>query len=197
MKILHNATDYFGAFFTPPLHTGLRSGRYYCGPSGVTNTTTVLAANTIYYMPILIPERTTVVELGFIVSTVGTATLARTGLYRCAGGNLTAMAVPAEVSVSTTGNIAVTVSAPVDPGTYLIALLLNGTATITCEVMTGPGGTGGIYSSVSGLNSPTDVLGSNLGLTTSYPYAALPGASVAATTAVYGGNIIPHMWYRV
>jgi hypothetical protein len=196
MRILDALTDIFGAYLVPATHAGLRSGRYYGGTySGLIST--ALVADTIYWLPVLVPERATIVEIGVNVVTLGTATLARMGLYRLAPGTLTAVAVPAEFALSSTGAKGQTVSAKVDPGMYYLAVLFNGTCTVTCESIGGPSGPNGLLSIIHGNATPTDIGATNIGLATSYPYAALPGASVALSTAAYGANTLPHLWYRV
>ena len=197
MKILDNAKDYYGAYFSPSWHAGLRSGRYYSAPYASVAATAV-AADTIYWSVVEIPEAATIVELGFTVTTTGTATLANVGLYKVAAGNLTAMSLPSAISVSSTGDKTATISTPVTPGMYMIGIVFNGTSTINTQTVTGPGGAAAFLSAVHGNSTSSESATAVLrGLSTAYPYAALPGATYALSNAVYGNTLLPHLWYRV
>lgn len=196
MKVLDGFQDAYGAYFTPPLHAGLRSGRYYGIPASVIGNTAI-AADTIYWTPVLVPERTTIIELGCNVVTTGTATLASLGLYRLGAGVLTAMALPTEFSVTSTGSKAATVSVVADPGVYFIGIVVNGTVTISTATPSGPSGPAGIYGGMHGAATPTAAGSTDIGLTTSYTYAALPSPTYALSNTVYGGIIVPHLTYRI
>ncbi len=196
MKVLDGFQDAYNVHLSPPLHAGLRSGRYYGVPAAVINNA-ALAGDTIYWTPVFVPERTTIVELGCNVVTTGTATLARLGMYRLGAGTLTAVALPTEFSVSTTGAKAATISAPVEPGTYFIAIVLNGSITISTAQVNGTAGPAGIYGGMHGAATPTAAGSADVGLTTSYTYAALPSPTYALSNTVYGGIVIPHLTYRI
>lgn len=189
--------DFYGAPFSPAWHMGLRSGRYYSNPYN-SLLSTALSADIIYWLPVIIPEATTVVELGFTVATTGTATVARIGLYRVAAGTLTAKALPAEVDVSSTGTKAVTVSAVVEPGMYMMGIVFNGTCTITCQTASGLGGCTSMLMFLNGTASSTEIASSlSYAMSTSYSYAALPAPTYDLDLAVYGATPMPHLWYRV
>lgn len=196
MQVLDGIKDAYGAPLNPAWHAGLRSGRYYSGPYSTT-AGSALAVDTIYWQPVLVPEVATVVEIGVNVTATGTATLARLGLYRLAAGTLTAMALPAEFSVTSTGLKAQTVSVPVTPGMYFIGVIVNGTVSITCDSATGPSGPNGVLLALHGSSDPTVSAGTAIGLITSQTYGALPTPSLALSSTTYSGTILPHLWYRV
>lgn len=196
MKVLDVLKDALGAFLAPVMHAGLRSGRYYGGPAATIGNSPVVA-DVIYWTPMLIPEKTTVVEIGCNVVTTGTATLARLGLYRLAAGTLTAVALPAEFAVTSTGAKPQTVSAPVDPGMYFMGFVANGTITISTDQLNGAAGPAALCGNMHGSATAAGGGNADVGLTTAHTYAALPSPTLALSSTVYGGIIIPHLTYRI
>jgi hypothetical protein len=184
------------AALAPAWHAGLRSGRYYGGPATTIGSTAVVA-DIMYWQAVLVPVDTTIVELGCSVTATGTATLARLGLYRYAAGELIPIELPAEFAVTSTGAKPQTVAVDVEPGMYFLAVLLNGTASIATLPVAGPSGPAGVIGAAHGYNSATEGGSANVGLTTSRAYGALPSSPIPLTDAVYGGIIVPHLWYRV
>lgn len=109
---------------------GYVNDRYYVGfgsaPAGV-----ALSADVLYYQPFSVGEEHTFDRIAFQVTATGTATLARLAIYRFVNGVPTELVLDAgSVGVGSTGLKTITISQLLEPGTYVLGLVLNGTCTL-------------------------------------------------------------------
>lgn len=161
----------------------LRTGEYHLFVPFITeNASGVVAADTIYAVPVTVPRLLTVDRIAIRVAVAAAAgKKARLGIYGD-GTNLypgSLVLDAGEVAVDSTGIKAITIDQPLDKGRYWLALVSDGTPTI--------------YASVDTLVSPlglieTSFVASYVYWSVSFTYAALPDPYTGGGTKTSSGN---------
>jgi len=165
---------------------GYATNRYYFGflanPSG----SSAFSANTLYALPFVVGASETFTRIGVNVDTTGTSTAARLGIYNFVNGAPTTLVLDAgTVSTGTTGEKEVTISQALSAGVYALAMVTNGSVTLTTAV---PNASTAFHYLGGEDASGTLVRGT----TGSHTYGALPASYPSAT---YVGTI-PILWFR-
>lgn len=108
------------------------SGRYYTGiPSGGTGTGAI-AVNTVYFFPLIVGETRTFDRIAVEITAAGTAANIRLAIYNSANGLPSTLVVDGgSLAVAGTGMKASTISQSLLPGVYFLAVVADGTATLT------------------------------------------------------------------
>lgn len=176
--------------YSPPYHPGLVANRYYSAPHD-TIAANAVAANVIYFIPVLVPHRTTVLKLGFTVTTLGAGS-ARLAIYRAKGGVPEILQIDAgTISVSTTGDKEISISQQLDAGTYYLAINFS----VACSVNWHQGSQA-IRQGMFGSNTSTQTgAGQECGGYFAYAFGAFP--SVAGVMSYNAQQAEPHVWFRV
>lgn len=169
---------------SPPNNPGLVSSRYYS--TAPASGTAAATPNVAYFIPVYVPERTTITKLGFNVSTAATGK-ARIGLYNAANGAPTTLIVQGgvELDTSTTGDKEVTISQQVDSGLYFESILFSGTPTIATHTI--PPERAIQY------GSSTSSAAVEVGYIP-FAYASLPAS--AGSLSYQAQPSEPHVWFR-
>lgn len=169
----------------PPYHPGISVNRYYGTPT-LGYTPQAVVADTLYVVPIYIPENVIITKLGFNVQVLAVGKVCRIGMYTSSQGVPATLLIDSgDISVATTGDKELTGSASLLSGTYYIALVCNGTPTLA-------------FSTIAPYNFM--LTGSTAALTAQetgvigFVYAALP-ATIGAIT--YSAVVTePRVWWR-
>ncbi|NVZ22635.1 hypothetical protein HX794_23605 [Pseudomonas costantinii] len=174
---------------SPSAHPGLVPGRYYSSPYEFVGSDWI-DPGVIYFVPIHLPHRATLKQLGLNVVNAGAGTV-RIGVYAAINGQPTRLALDSgNIDVSTIGVKEATISKRLDSGFYFLCVTTSVRIAISHH---------------SGL-TPQKV--ANLGQTvavptsmeaTAYidgaPYGPYPEAGRAVKYSTK--NSEPHLWYRV
>jgi hypothetical protein len=147
----------------------------YLSSPAISISTLVMANNTLYMMPIWVPDirNFTSIALGFVsAAVVGTAHL---GIYRCnrLTGHPTTLIVDAgTVNTGTTGTKTIAINVTLNPGLFMLAIVASGAPTVhaTLSDALGIQMTGGV-----------NAIG---GLSRIFSFAALPADESAQTYAL-------------
>ena len=167
-------------------HAGYATNRYYNGGLIRESSTFSAAADVLYGVPFVVGTDETFTRIGIEVNATGTATNARLGLYSMAGGIPTDLVFDAgTVGVGSTGTKEVTISQALTAGLYILAVVLDGTCTLTAA---GAGETG-IVNNI--LGKATNLGANQLMTTGTHVYAALPDPYPSVSYA--NNNILVHM----
>jgi len=136
-----------------PIRPAYASGRWYSDGFSRSTSTIVPAADIIYAAPIVVYDKTTISQLAIRVVTAGTTSNVKLGIFASdpitglPGALLGQTVGAATTSVNTSVEIALGSSVTLQPGTYWLASIHNGTVLPVCY-------------SVVDLNPPTALLGS-------------------------------------
>lgn len=169
-----------------PAPLGYVSGRYYgCPFQGGTLSTTNIANGVMHFVPVYVFKTQTFTGVAYWAT--ASTPLARFGIYtnsNGAPGTLVTGTDTAEITITTGSTQDVAFAAPVSlsPGWYWIAVLSNGTATLTACASNG-GNQFLLGSGVLGTGSK------NVRCTASQTYGALPASAPAATLTDASGMI--------
>lgn len=169
---------------------GYRQGTFYyfgIGYSGTASPTTP-SANVLYARPFVCADAETFTRVGIEVSTLGSGSSVRLGLYNWVDGVPTTLITDfGTVSTATTGIKEITISQALAQGVYGLAVVSSATpaavylATVTQAVTNDLFG----YTTSSGI----------AGLTVSHTFGALP-SSFGVPTGTTGTSSMPGIWMR-
>jgi hypothetical protein len=158
---------------------GYVTGRYYIGEATNLNSTLAMAANTVYFIPVVVGETHTFDRIAVNVTATGTAVNLRPAIYNAAGGVPTSLVADGgNISASGTGLVAATISQALAPGIYWLAIVADGTVTITATSSTQ--GSAAQFSGLSSFATPDLQLNAAMTLG-AYPANAFTGAMGAVT----------------
>jgi len=177
---------------------GYRSQNWYGVSLSGATTTAVGAQNTLYALPMPIYETVTIDALAFRVTTSGSGSVARVGIYDSTGtggrpGTLVAQGVAEQTTTASNSNVTFTLSPAVTlaPDVYWLASLHSWSG--SAPSVTGPGTTA--VSTYNALTGSTTVQGAvvsasssmNGAVTGAAVYGSLP-VSFGTATEVNGGT---------
>lgn len=183
----------------PPLHPGLRNGRYYGGIDLIeTVSTRQIESDRIYFSIIFLPEQTTITRIGCEVVSAG-GTYGRLGIYF----NDDTMGWPRKllydaglIDTSTSGLKEIAITLDVSPGWYWLAGLFNGQPSLRGK------STGEYNRAYTG--TPNIVAGNFMPIY-NYTFGLLPNI-IPVLRPEYGGTSgnnthfpgnVPYFWFRV
>jgi hypothetical protein len=145
----------------------LSTGRYYSNPATNALTTLTLSTNTLYAIPILLPELHTATSINIEVTTQSAGNNLRMGIYADLSGVPDTLLLDAgTVSLTGTGNKAITISQSMPMNWYWLALVANGAAAVRALSQTNA-------MPMLGFSSGTDTT-FHVGWSVAFTYAALP-----------------------
>ena len=155
-----------------PWQGGYVATRYYIGAIGNIIGTIALSVNTAYYCPIQIGETHTFDRIAAQITATGTATNIRLAIYNAAGGVPTSLVVDGgNVAAGSTGLKTVTISQSLNPGAYFLAVVADGTVTITADNSAGQ--------SIAMLNGITDFVTIDSQMNGALTFGAFPSTAGA------------------
>ena len=145
----------------------LSTGRYYSSPGVNALTTLTLTINTLYAIPILLPELHTATTINIEVTTQSAGNNLRMGIYSDLSGVPDTLILDAgTVSLTGTGNKAISISQSLPMNWYWLALVANGAAAVRALSQTNA-------MPMLGFSSGTDTT-IHVGWSVAFTYAALP-----------------------
>jgi hypothetical protein len=184
---------------SPSQHPGLVASRYYSAPCSATSPVAV-AANTLYFVPVLIPHRCNITKLGVNVTT-GAAGNVVLGLYRSGqsafpgqvnGVPTTLVAQTTAQSTAGVAQLEAAIAIPssyLDAGLYFIAALFSGAPTVTQHSIDNS------RIAMYGGTAPTDV---SLAMYAPLAYTATLPATIGAGNVSYLNQASePRLWFRL
>lgn len=182
----------------PPNHPGWVKGRYYTGAYAAL-TAQAMTAGRWDFMPLYVPERTNIAELGLTVGgTAVASSKARIGMFTSVRGvPVLLKGQTAELDCSTTGNKVAVVNFDVEAGFYWLGVMASAGITINYHQMSSVDE----WASKLGLSDPTQQSSaSNMPYLAymapgTYPATGFP-ASLASALTYAPTPVHPHLWAR-
>ena len=109
------------------LNNGYVTNNYNFGGFGILSGNALASVDTLYCIPFSVGAETTFTRIAVEVTSTGTATLARLGIYNLVDGKPTSIVLDAgTISVAGTGEKEITISQSLDAGIYMLAIVANG-----------------------------------------------------------------------
>jgi hypothetical protein len=166
--------------------------RYHTGPYTGAPAAAVVAANTIYIVPVLLTRGTLVNRLGFRVTTLETGADARMAIFKAGSNDLVYAAAEQVDAFNSTGDKEVPLQLYLPRGLYFLALITNATGTGQILWHTiDAAERAGLFDSAS--SSQMDLGSPDFRLTMAQTYGALPST---LTIARNSATTEPHLWLR-
>jgi hypothetical protein len=125
-------------------------------------------AGTVYYAPVFVPYRKTIVSLGYLIGSVGGTDKAIAGLYNAegkllaqtanAGATVGTASTIQEMAIALVGGVAGTLIEVEGPGFYYVSISLNGTTArlrVTVSGGTRGGSATGAFGTLAAITPPS------------------------------------------
>ncbi len=159
----------------------------WIGPGVMSFTNNAITANTLYHVPIVIPQKMTITSAAVYVSTLAAGSV-RVGLRNVNADNSpgTLVSDMGTVSVASTGQKTISsLSVAVDPGFYFISIVSDVAPTMS--------GNNGVWAPPLLGSSPNGFVPTYL--SRAFTYAALPADETAQSQTANSGGF-PAAWFR-
>lgn len=177
----------YGRELAPVAHAGTATGRYYFGGLANYNIGSLaLSANTVYWVPLIIPERVTLTKIGCRVTSAVAASHVSVALYKVSAGGIGNYIIDSgSLSSASTGDKEGTISTQVEAGIYVLGV--NSDSTPTIQWFDDIGGSRAFW----GSDSSTSLGGIPRSFPTYGTWADAPAIAILDTV-----TIVPSLWVR-
>lgn len=179
--------------FAPPYHPGISTGRYYSAPywylgEGAAGT------GVAYCVPVYVPHRITIGQIGFQVTTAVGGAKARLALFTSEKGKVqNRVWQSGEIDCATTGVKEASVATRVEAGTYWLALTTNTTVGINFHSPQSADIRGSLFGAPAANTSEGN---HHRAAALTFSYASYP-STVGIVPNFTNGDSEPHLWYRL